>query len=769
MGTHRATPLILPTILSALLAAPLVAIHAPFRPLYPLVLVCAAAVWLSASFISSVALVILAALLGPLLWRLMQEGGAAEAAAVLASTGVDGAMVYLRQFVLDGAPRLAWVLLPGVVLLGFAFAALARRLLAPWSSHDDARDARAERIAFVLAALIALALAVPRLRAQQWEARNAWRLAHASRDDDARFLARAHASAATLDRSPIAGRRDVDVVLYVGESSSRASWSLYGYPRATSAPLAPAVTSNRLVAFTEAVAPPTAAGAAPPYGLSSLGFLFRRDGERIVPLVQLLSRAGVATLWLSNALKPWTYDSVLTGPRQANGIWRSDGDLVAPMRDALRGQGSRLVVVDTWAGHFPWCDGVPAARRVAWDDWMARLPDVAIWGHAPPRRAALDCYDAAVRYTSATLADAMRIVDESPRPTLLVFVPDRGEDAWAQAGRYGASRSARETDVPLLVYANAAFDQRHPDALANARANRDRPVASAWVYDAILDAFGIVGSASAPADRRLSVLDASYDPRAADSTTLATTGVAAKLAQRARIEAERGGRYCAHRSNSVLKFLEGRARYDCTEMDVVLDSSARGDGPAFVYHPPVANPGLPLYELLHNAGVPRHGLWLDVKNLTERNAPTFLARVSALVPVELRGRVLIETSTETLARTPALRAIADSGFVTSFYLPTELGCTCALSLGGECAREMARLAPELRASAFRGLSFDARGRALARTLRAELTPQPVLNTWTPMDRCSDGVRATPLPDLARDSLLAEVQKYLVHLPSAFDY
>jgi len=204
-------------------------------------------------------------------------------------------------------------------------------------------------------------------------------------------------------------------------------------------------------------------------------------------------------------------------------------------------------------------------------------------------------------------------------------------------------------------------------------------------------------------------------------------------------------------------------------MDIVLDSSARGDGPAYVYHPPVVNPGLPLYELLANAGVPHHGLWLDVKNLTEPNAPSFLVKPIALVLADLRGRVLVETSNDALARAPILRAIADSGFVTSYYLPTELGCTCALSLGGDCAREMARLAPELRGSAFRGLSFDARGRSLARTRRAELAPPPVLNTWTPMDRCPAGPAAAPLSDASRDSLLADVQKYLVKVQSAFDY
>jgi glucan phosphoethanolaminetransferase (alkaline phosphatase superfamily) len=773
MGTHRTPPLILLTILSALLAAPLVLIHAPYRPLYPLVLVCAAAVWISGGLTLRIALLVVAAGFGPVLWRLMQEGGAAEAAGVLAATGVEGAYVYLREFVLDGAPRLSWVLLPCVVLLGFAVAALARRVLAPWSTRgvEDWRASATRRIAFVLLALIALALAVPRLRVQQWEARNAWGLARRAGEEDARFLARVHSGVAALDRAPIAGRRDVDVVLYVGESSSRWNWSLYGYPRATNAPLARAATGNRFVAFSAAVTPMSAAHTPPPEGLSSLAFLFRfrRTGESVVPLVHVLSRAGVSTLWLSNARKPWRYDSVLTGPRQANGIWRDDGDLVPPLRDALREQGSRLVVLDTYAGHFPWCAGVPSAQQFAWDDWMARLSNVAIWGHAAPYRAALDCYDSAMRYTSAALADAMRVVDEASRPTMLIFVPNRGDDAWAQAGRFGDSRSARQTDVPLLVYANAAYAQRYPEALENARRNRDQPVVSEWVYDAVLDAFGLAASAGSEGDSRLSVLNASYDPRAADSATLATTGVAGALAQRARLDAQSGGRFCTHRGNSLFKFLEGKAEWDCVEMDVVLDASARGDGPAYVYHPPVANPGLPLYELLANAGVPRHGLWLDVKNLTERNATPFLARLSAIVPAAQRGGVLIETSNLALARSPMERALADSGFVTSYYLPTELGCTCARSLGGDCAREIARLSMELRGSTFRGLSFDARGRALARTLRADLTPQPVLNTWTPMDRCPDGARAAPLPDAARDSLLAEVQKYLVKMPTAFDY
>ncbi len=768
MGTHRTSPLILPTILAALLAVPLVLIHAPYRPLYPALLVLAAAAWMHGGRVLRIALLALAVPLGPILWRLMEDGGSAEAATVLEGTGVSGAMVYLRQFVLDGAPRLSWALLACVVLLGFAVGELAQHVL---PSAGVSRGSRRVRVGAALLALFALALAVPRVKLRLWEARHALGLARRAGDEDARFLARVHAGASSLDRSALVGRSDVDVVLYLGESSSRWDWSLYGYPRSTNAPLAQDADSARLVAFSAAMAPPGAYEQPPPDGLSSLGFLFRQKGGQVAPLVQLLGRAGVSTVWLSNSRKAWSYDNALTGSaRRADAAWRYDADLLLPLRDALRQSGGKLVVLDSYAGRFPWCDGVPPGSRVRWNDWMSHLPDAAIWGHAAPHRAALDCYDAAIAYTSATLVDAMRVVNQAPRPTLLIYVPNRGEDAWGQPGRYGSSRGAREADVPLLVYANPGFAQRYWQMLANARRNRDRPVASAWVFDAVLDVFGVTAPGGVPqGDRRLSVFDASYDPRAADSVTLATTGVAGELARRARLEAESAGRFCTHRGNTLLKYLEGKAQYDCVEMDVVLDTSARGDGSAFVYHPPVVDPGLPLYDLLTRAGVPRLGLWLDVKNLTERNAPGLLARLSTLVPPDLRGRVLIESSNDALAGSPVVRAMADSGFVPSYYLPTDLGCACLRSTGGECAREMARIATELRGGGFRGLSFDARGRLLARALRATLAPQPVLNTWTPMDPCPDGSRAAPLADQARDSLLAEVQKYLIRMPSAFEY
>jgi hypothetical protein len=618
----------------------------------------------------------------------------------------------------------------------------------------------------------ALVFAMPRARLRLGEARAAWRLGERARDEDRRFFAEARADDSALDRTPLAARGDVRVVLVVGPSASRWDWSLYGYPRATNAPIERAADSSRLILFTRAEVPPPASGARAGTGLSSLSALYRRDGERLVPLVHTLARARIATTWLRSERSPRTPAAdarALTGDDVRRAA--ADADLAPMLRTVLGASGGgRLVVLEMRAGEYPWCGTLPASTRERWDDWLSRLRDVAVWGTGRPHRAALDCYDAAMRHASETIAGAMRVVDAAPAPTLLLYAPARGADAWSSNGPVARARDPHVADVPLLVYANRPFADRYPGTLDGARRNRDARVVTSTLHDAVLDAFGVSAPAGLLAARN-SILDAAFDA-SRDSAMLATLrlvpGDSADLA-RDSAAAPTEGRLCAHRGNSVLKFLEGRAAFHCVEMDVVLDSTARGDGPAFVFHPPTPDPGLPLYDLLARAGVPRYGMWLDVKNLTTANAPPFLARIAALVPPALRSRVIVETGNRALAGSPAAAAIADSGFVLSYYLDTELGCTCSRATNPGCESAIRQLAGELSGGAFTGLSFDARGRAVARALRDRLAPRPVLNTWTPMDRCGDGSYARPLEPPARDSLLNDVQKYLVQMPSAFTY
>jgi hypothetical protein len=736
-------------VLAVALAVPLVLLHGAYRALYPLLLLAGLAVRvLGGRFAQGVTLV-LAVALAPIVWHLGLEGGAAELFAVAHDTGADGLAEYARNFVYAPAPMRAWLVLPCLILLGFFSAEIARwtlrRVVGPGA-------APAVRVAAGVAAGVAALLAVPLVTTRAREVRHAWLSAVRARDDERNFLARVDAALAHLERTPLASRRDVDVVLYVGDATSRWNWSLYGYPRATTAALDSGLARNRMIAFTRAVAP-SPSGDAPADGLSSLPFLFQARGDLVVPLVPTLGRAGVRTVWLNGAQSPWPADSAITGAARLASATRYDKGLLTPLREALDdGSGRQLVVVESHAGRFPWCANIAPERRGRWDDWMAHLPNAAIWGDGLPRRAALDCYDDAMRAAATTLRGAMQLVDRAARPTVLVYVANRGEDAWGMLRGGDVAHSPRVTDVPLVVYANASFMARHAELLATARRHRDDVVTTSWLHDALLDLFDVRTKAGTPAlDPRLSVFDTRFDPRAG--------GAAPALAAADSV-------ICTHRANSLFKYLEGMQAHDCAEMDVVVDDAGTS---AFVYHPPTSNPRLPFYDLLAHAGVPRRGMWLDVKTLNERNAPAFLAKLSALVPAPARGRVLVETSNDGLARSPAARAFGDSGFVLSYYLPTDVGCICTRGGSSQCSRETERLVQMLDGAAFRGVSFDARGRTLARTIQSRISPRPVLNAWTPMDRCANGDRATPLDPPALDTLRRQVQKFLVRMPSDFTH
>ena len=749
MSTNRIPPALALTLSAGVLAATIVLLRAPYWPLYPMVLLCGAAAWAYGGRVVRVVVLLIASALGPLAWHLCAARGAGRLATVLHDAGLAGMVEYGRVFVFDGIPHRAWLLLPCVAALGFVATALA---MSDTMRRATATTARTRRL--LVAACVAGAglVAAPRVLLRIGEARSAWRAAERAREEERRFVAQIDASLPRLDRTPLVGHRDVDVVLYVGESTTLWNWSLYGYPRATSEPIARGIDAGRMLALSGVAE--AAPGGSDRSSLPS--FLYERVGSDIVPLTHVLARAGIRTVWLRAADVSPT-GGALAGDTSAGVPDRShDEALVAPLHATLSDSGGgRLVVLQSRTGSFPWCDGVPPTQRVDWNDWMAHLGQHAIWGRGIARRAALDCYDAAMRYVSTALNGVMRAVDGSSRAVVLLYAPNRGQDVWVFENGDDERRSPRESEVPILVYVNAPLAQRYPELLTNARRHLGEPVATAWLHDAVLDAFGVTSANGEPAfDARRSIFDERFTP--ADRPSMRTRD-------------STGGRLCAHRGNSLLKFLEGRAAYDCVELDVVLDTSARGDGEAFVYHPPTADPRLPLYALLARAGIPPGGLWLDVKNLDERNASAFLSRLSAIVPREKRARVLIESSNDVLARAPGARAFGDSGFVLSYYLPTDLGCRCSRGIAGDCLREAAGMVEWLQGGAFRGLSFDARGRLLARFLRDRVSPRPVLNAWTPMGRCDNGDLASPLSAPARDSLLAEVQKYLVRLPSAFDY
>jgi hypothetical protein len=350
-------------LVGLLLGAPAVLlVQSHFARLYPAALIVGLVAGVRARRPVQLALVAAAVASGPILWHLATPGTAAEALTALVDTSLLAALDYVREFVLDRTPLRAWVLLAFMVLLGLALAALFLARRPPPS--------RAPAVATIVSlGAAALAAATPRVLDRAREVRDAADEANRVRRAETRLLHAAASGSARLQDQPLAKRRDLTVVLYIGESATRWNWSLYGYPRQTNAPLAPHAASERFLTVGNAVSADAHPSSAPGIRVSTLSFLQRRTVRGPVSLSGVLARAGVATEWMANPAR--------TG---RNGRFY-DHDLLPELRAALRRPGpGRLLVVEAYAGHVAYCPNVPRGRLVHWNDWIARLSDQAVWG-----------------------------------------------------------------------------------------------------------------------------------------------------------------------------------------------------------------------------------------------------------------------------------------------------------------------------------------------------------------------------------------------------
>lgn len=207
---------------------------------------------------------------------------------------------------------------------------------------------------------------------------------------------------------------------------------------------------------------------------------------------------------------------------------------------------------------------------------------------------------------------------------------------------------------------------------------------------------------------------------------------------------------CAHQCNDVPKYRAARKLFHCIEIDIVLNPPAGGF--AAVYHPPAENNfGLTLEFLLANEGMPRGKLWLDVKDLSQKNWRPFLDLIARLVPPERRIDTIVETSWSGPSVRQAASAFRSSGFLMSYYLPTEAALACSAEDSAQCD-ELRKDVLLTLSMGFSHLSFDAQTNRFVQTIRHRLPPSVRLLTW----------------DLTKSwaamNLISEVDVYIVRFP-----
>jgi glucan phosphoethanolaminetransferase (alkaline phosphatase superfamily) len=583
------------------------------------------------------------------------------------------------------------------------------------------------------------------------------------------------------------------LVVYIGESTNR---ELY---RALNARIETRSFKDNVVLFEQVISPHshTTSSLLRDLSISDDPFLdqLTYDTELFRPnLLSILNHEGVSTEWYSNqASDEWTarlfgsqagrqYFRPQARRSSFTGYHKPDSEWLPRLLHAVHASQPATLFFHSYAGHFPYCENLPAGSPTVPPDIRTTLPFTAAFGDLPifnrqRHREDINCYDRALDYIAANLDSVMQEMWTVAEPMVLVYFSDHGEDVLDGTGHESGSPSYRKIEVPLVVFFNAAARNQYEREFEAARANRDTRYSLAWISDSLVDISGLVYKRNLLSifhrldqtpDRysslrvyhgQRSVIAVDGDREARGIAALTKIDLYDKRRLIHSLSGELQNRICAHRADSWMKFNEALQVFPCIELDLVLDTSAQQ---VYVFHPPKANNYLTLKDLISHQSASRSKLWLDTKNLDKSNADFYLQYLNQLFAPANRSGILIETSLgtydDTLLRS-VLATFRNSGYGLSYYLPTEDGIRCSQSPAAHgCAEFTDHVVAIISSLPYNSLSFDVRAKRCAKAIQSQRNIQ--LNTWDADLRQVDKIDF---------ELLREVNMYLLPYHTRFDY
>jgi glucan phosphoethanolaminetransferase (alkaline phosphatase superfamily) len=287
-------------------------------------------------------------------------------------------------------------------------------------------------------------------------------------------------------------------VLVIGESSRRANWQLFGYGRATNPELS---KLKNLVPITHFISTWPESIAAIPM------ILTRRKPDMAwdapwheASVLRAMQEAGYETYWISNQQAIGEFDSpVSMYAYEAEHVewlnhasWTApgsyDGDLIRPLKDALRTSGKDLfIVLHMMGSHVKYDYRYPPAFQ-HWKPTQLSPP-----GEGGNIERARNSYDNSILYTDHVLAEVIDTLKASGAVTALWFESDHGElipTPTCDKEGHGVG-TVPEYQIPALFWYSDSYAAHFPLRVASLRTHAGKRTLSADTFESLIDMAGV--------------------------------------------------------------------------------------------------------------------------------------------------------------------------------------------------------------------------------------------------------------------------------------
>jgi glucan phosphoethanolaminetransferase (alkaline phosphatase superfamily) len=570
-----------------------------------------------------------------------------------------------------------------------------------------------------------------------------------------------------FDTEPVGFKKtaNIDLFVYIGESTTTLNMSLYGYPLPTTPELDK--LSKEDIGFVHFD------GVRSTHSHTSLSLLralavtsHQRDGR--------LNHWGIGSVLKQSGLTPKLYSvQSLNGSFATFSRFVFEGmDFGLPEDEKYKGnyKTSRIkdhellekalkevgvVFFHSYGGHGHYRDFIDdnlsrsvAPAPIKFDGLYGNRFSELINSNLPRN---VSDYDRAITYIDRNVAHAIENIKARSEPAVFLYFSDHGEAVFANRGHDSSNYIDEMTTVPVILYFNEAYRQRYPKVLSSYRqaATLRHTRLLDQVSPTILDLLRVQSSStldvpkldaktthprpfilerntlSGPSrinlnyDENFGFLNLKFSGGTPDPTYIYI--INEKFGEENTI--------CYHRANSYGKALRGAAVAKCLEFDLVVDEQGLN-----VHHPPAAATGFNLEHIFSIAQARKNSLWIDSKNLDDPAACNELASFLEVSHHRV-GQILVEFPYDVVDRLPGLQACSNrikaTGARTSYYVPTHLALPCSedpKTNAVECRDLIGMVSKAMASGNFTDISFDFLGYPAIKRIPGARSFK--WNTWT---------------------------------------
>ncbi|MCB0323549.1 MAG: phosphoethanolamine transferase [Bdellovibrionales bacterium] len=554
--------------------------------------------------------------------------------------------------------------------------------------------------------------------------------------------------------------KELDVYVYIGESTTSDHMSVYGYWRDTTPRLRALAEARNLLRFRSVLSTHTQTG---PSLLEALSVSSTSESDVDEPIynrqrfsiVDLLNQAGITTHWVSNQGKTGTLNiaSAVIAKNVAREYWAIESGVLSNLEGSVERQpdhevflsylnqhsstpeGSNVYFLHSYTGHGRYEFFTPPPFRKPVDDQLDGISDDALFGDlaglkGERLRSDVETYDSAISYIDYSVSTLIEHLRASSKASVLIYFSDHGESVTSGLGHDASRFRGEMARIPFLMYFNDAAIEQQPSAFQalSLLATRDDLSTLDQFPATLLQLYGIatapelaIRGIGHPTHRHAILIRDTVEGRQAVPVQPQVRPISATLVDSAtaafahtRQSGRNGPRIGYHRANTIGKALRGGFSADFIEVDVVVE-----DEKVLVVHPPKPSTGLELAQLVRSVG---RSMWIDAKNIDNAKACESLLRELQLLSFDRPGS-LVEFPSSTDFGDPELTRCAEGfatiGIRTSYYIPTDLAMRCgegSPSGTPECGELTNRIRTIAEERTVDGISFDKRAMAYVRSV-----------------------------------------------------